>query len=350
MTRKKTTPRNRVTVRTIATQAGVSIGAVSSVLNNRHVERRIAFETVEKIRGIAQRLGYIPNLGARRLRSGTAERDSIVLAFITSYEAPLNLVSFLVTALRASVAEQPGWSGRHTSLVVEMFSAGNLKEMPGLLTGDHFNAAIITNTTAEDDQFLERNHLPYPVVLVNRSIPRYSCVVEDPAVGHEAAEMLLKSRKRRLAVLYGTPLTQSTKGRVDRFMRTVAEKIGHAPFEIVASGLSEVSGYEGMRRFLEKKHRIDGLYVVTDGLALGAYRAIKHSGLRIPRDVAVVGVGDSEVAEFFDPPLSVAGVSRSETGKEAIRLLMRQLEQSDLPPLKVEIPVSGTRRESSGRK
>jgi hypothetical protein len=63
-------PRGRATVRGIAAEAGVSIGAVSSVLNNRHVERRIAPETVEKIRAAAAGLGYLPNISAKRLRSG----------------------------------------------------------------------------------------------------------------------------------------------------------------------------------------------------------------------------------------------------------------------------------------
>ena len=58
----------RATVRGIADAAGVSIGSVSSVLNNRHVERRISPATVEKIRAAAAELGYLPNISARRLR------------------------------------------------------------------------------------------------------------------------------------------------------------------------------------------------------------------------------------------------------------------------------------------
>ena len=70
---KKTSlqPAARVTVRNIAEAAGFTIGTVSTVLNNRHVERRIPLETVEKIRAVAARLGYLPDISARRLRSGT---------------------------------------------------------------------------------------------------------------------------------------------------------------------------------------------------------------------------------------------------------------------------------------
>src|SRR6185503_9878340 len=141
---------------------------------------------------VAARLGYLPNIGARRLRSPAGVKNSLVLAFVTSYEAPLGLVSDLIYELRQSVVA--GGAGRSFSVVIEMFSAGHLGEMPGLLTSDHFNAAIITNTTADDDQFLHRTHLSYPVVLVNRAIPGYSSVVEDPNCGARAAEVLVHAK------------------------------------------------------------------------------------------------------------------------------------------------------------
>jgi LacI family transcriptional regulator len=348
MAKAKRKSRERVTVQNIADHAGVSIAAVSSVLNNRQVERRISAETVERIRAASAKLGYLPNISARRLRSGTSEKNNIVLAFVTSFEAPLSLATHLIVELRHLVSVGSGSSGMTFSVLMEMFSAGRLQEMPGLLTGDHFNAALITNTTPEDDQFLIRSHLPFPVVLVNRAIPRYSCVVEDPEAGGLAAGALLRGRRRHLAVLHGTPLTQTTQNRADSFMRVATSQLGRPPREIVAGQLSEAAAYAAVIRFLERGERIDGLYAVTDGMALGAYHAIKEKGLSIPTDIAVVGVGDYEISAFFDPPLSVVGGQRSELGKEASRLLMRQLEEPGLPPLKVEIPVQAIMRASTG--
>jgi len=89
---------SRITVKNIAEKAGVSIGAVSSVLNNRHVERRISVDTVEKIREAAAKLGYLPNISARRLRSGGG-KNVIALALITSFEAPIPLVNHFIFAL-----------------------------------------------------------------------------------------------------------------------------------------------------------------------------------------------------------------------------------------------------------
>lgn len=321
-----------VTVRSIAEAADVSIGSVSSVLNNRHVERRISPDTVERIKAVALRLGYLPNIGARRLRSGTGASRTVVLALITSYEAPLTLVNHFVSGLRAvAQGSQGSLAGESYLLLIDMFAAGRLSELPGLTTGAHFNAAIITNTTTEDDAFLARTPLPYPVVLVNRLIPGYASVTEHADCGRRAAEILVERQRKRLAVLHGSPLTQITKTRAESFRRRAAELTGNEVSEIVAAELSEGAAAEAMTRFLQKKgNDIDGLYTVTDGKALGAYHAIREAGKRVPDDIAVIGVGDYDISPYFDPPLSTVGVPHSELGRAAARLLLQRLRNPSL--------------------
>ena len=341
--------KERVTVQTIADRAGVSIAAVSSVLTNRQVERRISSATVAKVRAISAKLGYLPNINARRLRSGNRQKNNIILAFVTSFEAPLNLASHLIMELRNLVhGSDLDTRGMTFSVMVEMFPAGQLAAMPGLLTGDHFNAAIITNTTPVDDHFLIHSQLPYPVVLVNRTVPRYACVVEDPAAGALAAKVLIQRKSRKLAVLSGRPLTQTTQRRLASFRQGVARELLPPPAEIVADELTEASAYAAISRWFDRGEMIDGLYAVTDGLAVGAYRAIKERGWLIPRDVAVVGVGDYDLSAFFDPPLSTVGVTRGILGKEAGRSLLRQLEQPGFALRKVVIPVYSELRASTG--
>jgi LacI family transcriptional regulator len=342
-------PAGQVTVRSIANAAGVSIGSVSSVLNNRHIERRISAATVQKIREASARLGYLPNISARRLRSGTSTKNHVVLALITSFEAPIPLVNHFISALRGAIAaESTARSNLEFSMMIEMYVAGRLRDLPGLLTGDHFNAAIIMNTIAEDDQFLARAHLPYPVVLVNRTVPGFASVVEEESSGLRSAETLYRAKRRKLAVLHGRPLTQTTQVRVDRFIRRATELVGREPVEIVANKLSEMSGYEAMRKFLKNSTAVDGLYTVSDALALGAYRAIKERGLSIPRDIAVVGMGDYEIAPFFDPPLSSVGVSHKELARHASNLLLRQLGRDAKAGEKIVVPVVNMIRASSG--
>jgi LacI family transcriptional regulator len=97
-----------VTVHTIAEHVGVSPAAVSTVLANRHEERRLSPVTVERIRQAVRELGYVPNVAARRLRAHDPEVRHMELGILTSFEAPLFLVS---RALR-KVQQTPGVCAR----------------------------------------------------------------------------------------------------------------------------------------------------------------------------------------------------------------------------------------------
>ena len=339
----------RVTVRSIARRAGVSIGAVSSVLNNHHEKRRIAADTVRRIRAAVAELGYLPNINARRLRGGSEAQNTIMIAIITSFQAPLPVINHFILALREAAAEEAD-NPRHPlfSLVIEMFNAGKLHELPGLLTGEHFNAAILTNTTAEDDRFLRDHVLPYPVVLVNRTVQDYPSVIEDPKSGHKAAAILMQIERRKLGVLYGQPLTQTTQRRVESFLQAVRAAGLPPAGEIVASGLNEEAARAAMAQFLARGIPLDGLYAVTDGLALGAFQAIKRAGKTIPGDIAVVGIGDYEISPFFDPPLSSVGVSHSELAHAAARMLLRRIGVAKRGLLRLTVPVVERLRESTG--
>jgi len=345
----KRSANQRPTVVSVAAAAGVSIGSVSSVLNNRHLERRISPATVRKIREVAQRMGYLPNIGAKQLRSRGSAKNNIVLALISSFEAPIPLINHFILAIRRAITEGKFRRKDYLlSLLIEMYPAGKLKEMPGLLTGDHFNGGIVMNTVADDDQFLSRSHLPYPVVLINRTIAGYTSVTEALHAGGRSAELLVERKRSHLVVLHSKSLTQSTQARVDSFIKRSDELLGRASREVVASELSETGAHEAMRAFFAAGGEIDGLYATSDGLALGAYRAIKEKGLDIPRDIAVLGVGDYEIAPFFDPPLTCVGVSHRELAERASLLLLKQLEGGAQQPQSVFAPTVEVLRASTG--
>ncbi|MDR1789088.1 MAG: LacI family transcriptional regulator [Opitutaceae bacterium] len=343
---KQTASAERVTVRHIAELAGVSVGSVSTVLNNHQVERRISEGTVKRIREAAAKLGYLPNIGARRLRSKGGGKPPVVLAIVTSYEAPIPLISHFITALRRRVKDHEQHSQYLFSVMIEMFSAGRLRETQGLLSGDLFNAAIILNTTPEDDQFLRHNRVACPVVLVNRAIAGYPSVTEDMAGGAKAADILIRGKSKRLVVLHGSPLTQITKGRVDSFMRRAAETLGCPAVEAVADDLSEDAGYRAVKSLLKKGSEADGLYAVSDPLALGAYRAIRETGRSIPNGISVVGTGDYDISAFFDPPLTCVGVSHKELAEAAVASLLRQLGRGAAAETGKVVPVRELARAS----
>src|SRR5688572_14454202 len=259
-----------VTVHTIAEHVGVSPSAVSTVLANRHEERRLAPSTVERIRQAVRELGYVPNVAARRLRAHDPDVRHMELGILTSFEAPLFLVSRALRQLQQSV-DTRSTPDRRFSVTIDMFHAGRLREMPGLLSASRFNGVIITNTLAEDDAFLKSTTLPYAVVVQGRRLSNYCCVLETPGEGgRRAAEILLATGRRRPAVLTPTLLTETTADRADAFCAAMRAATGVEPARLAAIGFMPASGAVAARSYLRTDPKCDGLFAVTDTLALGA--------------------------------------------------------------------------------
>jgi LacI family transcriptional regulator len=199
---------------------------------------------------------------------------------------------------------------------------------------------IITNTLPEDDQFLAKARLPYPVVILGRRIPSYYCVLEAPDfVGRRSAEVLIDAGCKRPVILHSRLLTHTTSDRLDAFNRTVLERTGRAAVALTSEGLHPQQGAAAIEGFLAHGGKLDGLFAVNDSLAIGAYQAIKRTGLGVPRDVAVVGVGDYELAEYFDPPLTTVAGANDAMVAEAVPLLFRILRgEKDAPKEVLVVP------------
>ena len=337
-----------VTVREIAKDAGLSPSTVSAVLNNRQAERRISGKSVQKVLGSARKLGYVPNIAARRLRAHNSHRRELVLSILTSYEAPLLLVSHALHSLE-KVVDSANLPNTSLTVTIEMFHAGRLKELPGLVEGKRFNGAIITNTIAQDDDFLATAKLPFPVVLLGRSLPGYPSVSEKPeALGAKVAEILSSVGRRRLAVLCPRLLTQATQGRLRAFFSHTEEIAGLPPEKIVSEGLSEADGFVAIRDYLKGGGRCDGLFTLTDSLAVGAYHAIKGSGRTIPGDIAVVGVGDHEASPFLDPPLTSFSRNQELLNETAAKTLLSLVNGENVREAPIEVPITMILRGSTG--
>lgn len=89
------------------------------------------------------------------------------------------------------------------------------------------------------------------------------------------------------------------------------------------------------------------MFAVTDTLALGGYHAAKTAARRIPADIALVGVGDSEHLDFFDPPLSCVGPSHDEVVAEIVGLLFDRMGGRRVKPVEMFIAPAVTLRGST---
>jgi len=345
---KRSAKSSVVTVQDIARDVGLSASSVSAVLSGQHIKRRISAATVARVMQAARKFRYVPNVTARSLRAKDSGTKHVVVSILTTFEAPLFLVSQALRALDRAIAERKELAVKY-DVNLEMFHAGHLHELPGMRGGHRWNGAIITNTIDQDDQFLAANHLPFPVVLIGRRIPGYPSVsVKSDTLGRKAADILLEAGRRKLAVLQPAILTQATRSRLGAFVATVEKRLGQPPTMITCDTLHESSGYEAMKRYLSFNPACDGVFAITDSLAIGAYLAVKRAGRTIPGDLAMVGVGDNPTSDYMDPPLTCFEYTEEAQNRAAAHLLLDLVNGGAPSNPNLEVPVSPLLRESTG--
>lgn len=340
-----------VTLSEFAKKVGVSTATISSVFNNRAKERGISEKTAERVRIQAVKEGYQPNIAAKRLRA-QKEFRTYELAVLTSYEAPFQISSNLVKMLEATAKSRYGEMRFCVEII--MFHADKIAELPGILDGSRFNGAIVTNTGFADDRFFMENKSPCPVVFVGRDLPDYSSVAVDSyEMGVMAAEELLDQcgcSQVSVVAPVSERLTQSTTGRVEGFMERCRQS--QVPCRLLETqDLGEQAGYEAVDNYLSlQENMLDGIYFVSDLLAVGAYHAISQRGLSIPDDIAVVGIGDISSGRFMNPPMTVFNENYSDRqDKYASEILLQKLFEKDSSLKSRVFHPSIVRRESTAR-
>jgi DNA-binding LacI/PurR family transcriptional regulator len=114
-------------------------------------------------------------------------------------------------------------------------------------------------------------------------------------------------------------------------MPAAADRIAYGDF-------TEAAGYRGMKLLLDQTPEIDGVFVASDLMGMGALRALREIGRRVPGDVAVVGFDDAPLAQYADPALTTVRQPVELLGQEMVRLLLYRLADPHGEPKTVILP------------
>jgi len=94
------------------------------------------------------------------------------------------------------------------------------------------------------------------------------------------------------------------------------------------------------------KYLFTAIFVVSDPMAIGVYKAIQKNGLKIPDDISVIGYDGIRLGEHLWPPLTTIGINKKEMVKEAIKVLIEEIEGKRKTPIRVVFPVYLIERKS----
>jgi DNA-binding LacI/PurR family transcriptional regulator len=114
-----------------------------------------------------------------------------------------------------------------------------------------------------------------------------------------------------------------------------------------AGHYSRIGGYRAAEELLALDPRPDAIFCFSDLLAIGAMRAVFDSGLRVPEDVAVIGIDDVEEGRFARPSLSTVSLDMPFLAREAVRRIVARIDDAELPAEEVVVPHRLIAREST---
>ncbi len=326
-----------VTIHDVAKKAGVSPATVSRVLNERP---GIKAETREKVLKAARELGYIPDFSARSL----ATKRTRILGFLVHVRHSLTSHSFYGQVLAAAEKE----ARKHDYHL--LFSTVNGEAPLSLLQEQRVEGLILAGCDIPRSLILQLKHGGMPFVLVDNHVPGTNSVVIDNEGGaYEAVTHLIRLGHKDIGFLCEWMEDLSFAERFQGYKRALEDH--GLPFrpELVAEGEPRKpgSGYIAARRLLEKA-RPTAVFVANDLTAVEAMRAFREAGMHIPKDIAVVGFDDGDLAPVAYPPLTTVRVFRDALGIQAVRRLLYMLEHPATPPLQIRIFTKLIIRESCG--
>lgn len=332
---------NKVTITDIAQYCGVSIKTVSRVVNESEQVRE---ETREKVREAMKALGYQPNLLARGLKQN---RTNIIIIFVDRHnEEHMSMWHNMMLKYLFRFAREKGLK------VVTSPSSGEKyieDETDGfyLLSSGIADGAILLETVHGDKrvEYLKETHTPYVVF----GQPDASCVhsvsLDNYDVGYKGGAYLLEKGYRNICLLMGEEKFLSTQLRVQGFSEALKGK--PAAYSILYNADTKERAYEAAREALDTQTP-DAFFVSGDERALGVYRQIHQRGLRIPQDVAVLGIDNISLCEYMYPQLSSMRQDFRRLAWECIRMIEDMLSGKEIDEEEqVLIPSEVVEREST---
>lgn len=318
------------TIREVAESAGVSYATVSHVINNT---RLVSQETRERVLAAMDALNYRPNALARSLRQGKTNTLGLVL--------PDSANPFFAEISRSIEDEafKKGYSvflcntERDTQRELFYVDVLSNRQVDGIIF-------VAAGDQADSLDFLLNRNMP--VVMIDRNLPMVevdAVLTDNQLGGFLATQHLVDLGHTRIACIAGPSSITPSAERIIGYRRALEEAgLSYDENLILRGDYHAQSGMDITNSILAMNPRPTAIFALNDLMALGALRAAAESGRSIPKDLAVVGYDDLEIAHFSNPPLTTIAQPKKEIGVHAVRLLVDRMSQKNRPTSRLVLP------------
>jgi LacI family transcriptional regulator len=319
-----------VSLKFLAEHLGLSPATVSLVINRSPAAKSIPHRTQERIREAARELNYRPSFMARSLRAQRSFTVGVVVPEISEGYAAL-----VMSGIEDHLLE----AGYFYFVVSHRHKEDLIEEYPRLLQQRAVDGLIAVDTRCPDG-------VPIPIVAVSghRDVPGVTNIILNHARAAKLAlEHLTQLGHRKIAFIKGQVFSSDTQVRWEA-VQGAAKNLGLEINERVVGQLEGESsspelGYEVTRKILAANQPFTALLAFNDISAIGAIRALRESGRRVPGDVSVVGFDDIQSAAFQNPGLTTVRQPLRKMGMIAAETLLKRINAPSKTPYPKTITV-----------
>jgi LacI family transcriptional regulator len=313
----------------VARAAKVSPTTVSRVLNNNPV---VKAKTREKVLKVIEELNYVPHAAAQNLRR---QRTMMIGVVVTDIRGAYH--SEIIKGIQSRAAET-----QYKVLICDTQDNRDIElEYLRMLTDRSVDAMILVASLLskqEVQEFVERG---YPLGVIGRSIEHPNILkvyTNNVEAAQEAVTHLIEQGHRDIVFMSGDARAIDSYDRLEGYIRALRDN--EIPFrpELVENGnFSEQEAYNAMRRLWDKGLQFTAVFCANDEMAIGVYRACRERGVRIPDQMAVVGVDNERISQFLMPPLSTIDQPKFEMGRTIADHLIRHMNGESLDDRRVTV-------------
>jgi LacI family transcriptional regulator, galactose operon repressor len=331
MKNKKRAADGRVTIKDIATEANVSLGTISNVINGQVAVRPA---TRRRVMEAIRALGYKPSLLARSLRQNRTPMIGMVIPDITNPFFPAVVrgvedVAFQ-NSFRLVLCNTDNDSDKEESYLRDLHSY----RTAGLIVIPSEHSKIVPTIYPELKDV--------PSVCLDRRPEEWmgdSVTVNNTEGVFAATTHLIKLGHRAIAMIVGSLHLRNAVARLEGFRAALRKaKLEVNPEYIQEGRFDRLSGYEKMRILLQQRPQPTAVVCGNDLIALGVLSALRGAGLRCPQDVSVVGFDDIEVAELTDPSLTTVFQPGYQMGARGAALVIKRMQSPHQIPQHIVLP------------
>jgi LacI family transcriptional regulator len=311
-----------VTIRDVASKAGVSVTTVSRVLNGKD---DISEETIKKVLAVVKDLGYASSLAARGMRSHRTNVIGLIMPDVASYYC-----QEIMRGVNRAIAKLDKDLIVYTSGVMDKENiAQHERSYVALLNGSITDGAIVVTPTAA--QFT--THAPLVIIDPNNEIPDYPAIIATNREGALAAMKYLTDLGHcRIGYIAGRMELVSSNQRLQGYKDGLAA--AGIPLD---EDLIEIGDYTAetavicARKLLARADRPTAIFAANDMSAMGVYQAAREFGLQIPGDLSVIGFDNLREATHLNPPLTTIDQFVEKMGTMATEMLVKLVKGESLP-------------------